>query len=580
MKRLASAIALSALSLSPALASAAAQKLLLTELVVSPTDAEYIAITNPTPAAVDLSHYYLADYATYYRVVYNGDAAQPGAIPVSADFVVRFPAGATIQPGEKQIVSIAGAKCFKSANCNGAPVTFFGFNVFPTYEIPPTVAANASDLVPDMVAPFATAIGATRGLTNGGEPVVLFYWDGVSNLVTDVDYVYYGGATSAGNPAVYKTGDVVNGQVYAPDTLEDVANTAARHAPLFVPNAGNMGISSNTCRVIPYSEGNQLMSGSNGVNGADETSEDASQTWTACAAVIPGGGDTDGDGVADGTDNCPAIANAGQADSDGDGRGDACDNCPVTANPAQADADGDGKGDVCDNCPALANANQADADGDGKGNACDNCPALANANQADGDGDGKGDVCDNCPAVSNADQADGDGDGKGNVCDNCPVNANAGQEDADGDTLGNACDQCPNMAGPPGNNGCPPAGTGGGGAGGMGQGGAGTTTTTTTTSGQGGMGQGGGAGGTGQGGAGQGGAGTTTTTTTGGQGGAGTTGGGGDTGAGGDPVIDPNSGKAPCSCSLPGTGGSREAPLAAVAALGLAFARSRRRRAR
>jgi hypothetical protein len=37
------------------------------------------------------------------------------------------------------------------------------------------------------------------------------------------------------------------------------------------------------------------------------------------------GGDTDGDGVCDDTDNCPTVANADQADTDGDGVGDACD---------------------------------------------------------------------------------------------------------------------------------------------------------------------------------------------------------------------------------------------------------------
>jgi hypothetical protein len=36
--------------------------------------------------------------------------------------------------------------------------------------------------------------------------------------------------------------------------------------------------------------------------------------------------DTDGDGVCDGQDNCPAVANPDQADADGDGIGNACDN--------------------------------------------------------------------------------------------------------------------------------------------------------------------------------------------------------------------------------------------------------------
>ncbi len=57
--------------------------------------------------------------------------------------------------------------------------------------------------------------------------------------------------------------------------------------------------------------------------------------------------ETDGDGIVDLADNCPAIPNPGQPDGDGDTRGDACDNCPVVANPDQADADGDGVGDAC-----------------------------------------------------------------------------------------------------------------------------------------------------------------------------------------------------------------------------------------
>jgi hypothetical protein len=42
------------------------------------------------------------------------------------------------------------------------------------------------------------------------------------------------------------------------------------------------------------------------------------------------------------------FTSAGPADSDGDGVADESDNCPAVANPAQADADGDGTGDACD----------------------------------------------------------------------------------------------------------------------------------------------------------------------------------------------------------------------------------------
>jgi hypothetical protein len=127
--------------------------------------------------------------------------------------------------------------------------------------------------------------------------------------------------------------------------------------------------------------------------------------------------DCDADGIPNGTDNCPAIANALQANSDGDSLGDVCDNCPDILNPGQSDQDGDDVGDLCDNCPDDVNPAQTDSDGDGMGDACDNCPDSSGANQADQDGDGVGDLCDNCPATPNPDQADFDSDGIGNLCD-------------------------------------------------------------------------------------------------------------------------------------------------------------------
>jgi len=99
-----------------------------------------------------------------------------------------------------------------------------------------------------------------------------------------------------------------------------------------------------------------------------------------------GGGciDSDGDGVCDDVDNCPAADNPNQEDRDGDGVGDVCDNCPDTPNANQdpgactsqvvlCDVDGDGDIDRADlslisrsrNQPASGPDDPRDANGDG-----------------------------------------------------------------------------------------------------------------------------------------------------------------------------------------------------------------------
>ena len=71
---------------------------------------------------------------------------------------------------------------------------------------------------------------------------------------------------------------------------------------------------------------------------------------------MPDGGnrDTDGDGVLDASDNCPAVANANQFNEDSDKFGDVCDPCPPVAGDSPPDTDGDGVADACDPNPAVA----------------------------------------------------------------------------------------------------------------------------------------------------------------------------------------------------------------------------------
>ena len=77
--------------------------LLITEVVVTPTEDEFIEIYNNTSASIDLSDYYLTDGthigsgSYYYNIVTGNDA---GGGDGTSDFNARFPDGSVIAPGE------------------------------------------------------------------------------------------------------------------------------------------------------------------------------------------------------------------------------------------------------------------------------------------------------------------------------------------------------------------------------------------------------------------------------------------------------------------------------------------------
>ena len=226
-------------------------QLLLTEVVLQPSTGELIEIANPGGTSVDLSTYYLSDNGNYFRL--------PAGVPTvdSGDFIVKFPAGASIAAHGVVTVAVDTTANFTTA-----------YSVAPTYSIASnTMTGIAANGVPT--------------LTNAGELVALFHWDGQSDLVKDVDLVLAGVPTAA-NGLVDKSGVAQDG----PDAGTTTTAYAADARTLAV-QAGAPGAGKSTKRVAKETGHETQSGGGNGITGDDETSEDSAATWDSSAFTTP-----------------------------------------------------------------------------------------------------------------------------------------------------------------------------------------------------------------------------------------------------------------------------------------------------
>ena len=236
----------------------AGDHLLISELAVAPGPAEFVEIYNPTASAVDLTDYFLSDNSAYVGIA-SGAPWAPVTSNPGTDFLAQFPAGTSI-PADGVLV-VASDPGFETA-----------YGTCPDFYLAAAPVACGGNMVPPMLAPANGGIGDKSGtlLSNDREMVVLFHWDGVANVLEDVDYLTWG-TMFDDNTRADKTG--LAG--YQPDTAR------ASQKPAGAPPVNE---STERCQA----DAAETLTDGNGITGHDETSEDLGTAFVPQATPNPG----------------------------------------------------------------------------------------------------------------------------------------------------------------------------------------------------------------------------------------------------------------------------------------------------
>lgn len=265
-------------------AHAQADHLILSEVLINSPgtesnveSAEFVEVFNPTANPIDLSTVYFCD-----DNVYSTLPATPAGISLAAtaDNLLRFPAGTILPSGGVAVVTCHATRFLTEyfggslANYGAGPSKL----LFEVAESDASVANMTSlNTNPD-------SQGQTNfSRTNGAEFLVLFQWDGSSDLVKDLDIVSWGAPTGA-SAYSSKGGTQVDG----PDgdsATSTYAAEAGSTTNLSIATTAPAGMTRTT-----IVEASEVASGGNGATGNDETTEVIANSWTghADSAATPG----------------------------------------------------------------------------------------------------------------------------------------------------------------------------------------------------------------------------------------------------------------------------------------------------
>ena len=230
---------------------------------------EFIEIWNPNDEPVDLENYYIADTGSYATLpsIDPSDYSEMTLTGVSGhQFIARFPDDATLAAGEVAVVALHG----------GAFEAEYGEPQAPTFAL--RQPGDFEAMVPIRVHRFDSQESLLR---QDGEALYLFYWDGESPLVTDVDSMVHG--TIAEDRGVDSRGNLLNKGELEPIEHWQSGETASYEDDEFELGTadGQFGeVSPDDCSYRRTSIAYDVEDGGNGIGGRDVTSMDMKDSWT------------------------------------------------------------------------------------------------------------------------------------------------------------------------------------------------------------------------------------------------------------------------------------------------------------
>lgn len=220
--------------------------LIFTEIVLQPSAGEYVKIKNPTASSVDLSNYYITDATDgangkYYYKITDGADFWSGS---GSDFIARFPA-LSLAAGETVTLAIGRDSDYLAEYGENADLYLKG---------------TGADTMLQAIDGQITIGGSPNSkLDNVAETLILFYWDGSSSTVQDVDYILWGNNSYA----IDKNG----------------VGTYAADTPVASQSFTSVHIDGEKLARVSETEGTETTSAGNGITGHDETSENLADTW-------------------------------------------------------------------------------------------------------------------------------------------------------------------------------------------------------------------------------------------------------------------------------------------------------------